>query len=151
MVQTFLLETGSSQLVKDFTRSEIAAGGVVSRSCIDHCYCNATGKVSTPEVIAVGTSDHLGVAVTKYTRAPVMKPKVTIKRSYKHFRIEDFLREVADSDINERVSACENIEEAAHEFENAFKYILDRHAPIKLFQMRKNYSPYISERTKQII
>ena len=37
VVQTFLLETGSSQLVKNFTRSEIVSGGTLSRSCIDHC------------------------------------------------------------------------------------------------------------------
>ena len=46
MVQTFLLETETSQLVKQFTRSEFVKGGKVSRSCIDHCYSNAPGKVS---------------------------------------------------------------------------------------------------------
>ena len=79
MVQTFLLETETSQLVKQFTRSELARGGVVSRSIIDHCYTNAPGKVSHPEVVAVGSSDHLGLVVTKFTRAPKIKPKVIIK------------------------------------------------------------------------
>ena len=73
VVQTFLLETGSSQLVRGFTRSEIFRGGAVSRSCIDHCYSNVSVKVSTPEVTAVGTSDHLGIFITKYTRAPILK------------------------------------------------------------------------------
>lgn len=44
---------------KDLT--EIGPGGMVSRSCIDHCYTNVPEKVSTPEVISVGTSDHLGL------------------------------------------------------------------------------------------
>ena len=151
LVQTFLLETGSCQLVKGFTRSEIAAGGDVSRSLIDHCYSNAPGKVSTPEVIAVGTSDHLGVSVTKYTRAPIKKPKVILKRSYRNFEVEDFLRDVADSDINNTVTACKNVDEAAFQFESTFKCILDKHAPIKLFQMRKNYSSCLSESTKRLL
>ena len=87
LVQTFLLETETTQLVQDFTRSEFTQGGAVSRSCLDHIYSNAPGKVSTPEVIAVGNSDHLGIVLTKYTKAPKIKPKVVLKRSYKHFKI----------------------------------------------------------------
>ena len=30
-------------------------------------------------------------------------------------------------------------------------WILDRHAPIRIFQMRKNYSPYLSEETEHLI
>ena len=29
--------------------------------------------------------------------------------------------------------------------------ILDRHAPVKIFQVRKNYTPYLSEETKQLM
>ena len=135
VVQTFLFETGSSQLVRGFTRSEIVRGGAVSRSLIDHCYSNASGKVSTPEVTAVGTSDHLGIFITKYTRAPILKPKVTLKRSYKDFNAEDFWKEVVDSDVNKDEMAID-IEGAALEFENKFNDILDKHAPIKVFQGR---------------
>ena len=151
MVQTFLLETNSSQLVKNFTRSEIVRGGVVSRSCIDHCYSNCHGKVSKPEVTGVGTSDHLGVVVTKYTRAPIMKPKVTLKRSYKVFKVEEFLKDIENSDINYAVTAKNDIEEAAFVFEKEFRFILDQHAPIKLFQMRNNYCHFLSDSTKKLI
>ena len=33
-------------------------------------------------------------------------------------------------------------------FEAKFRFILDKHAPVKTYQMRKNYSPYISVGTK---
>ena len=36
MVQSFMLDSSSYQLVKEFTRSEFVQGGVLSRSCIDH-------------------------------------------------------------------------------------------------------------------
>ena len=151
IVQTFLLETDSSQLVKNFTRSELVQGGLVSRSCIDHVYSNSPGKVSTPEVVSVGNSDHLGVVVTKFTRAPIIKPKVVLKRSYKDFKAEEFLKDIIDSDINNSVTNKNYIEEAAAEFENTFKYILDIHAPIKVFQIRKNYSVYLSDSTKRLM
>ena len=151
MVQTFLLETETSQLVKQFTRSEFVKGGKMSRSCIDHCYSNAPGKVSPPEVVAVGSSDHLGVVVTKYTRAPKIKPKVIMKRSYKNFKVEDFLNDINSSNINEEVTTINDLEDAALKFEQAFKGILDIHASVKIFQMRSNYSPFLSENTKTLI
>ena len=66
-VQSFLLDSASSQVVKDFTRSEIVQGGQLSRSCIDHCYTNVPEKLSVPEVVAVDDSDHLSVVVTKFS------------------------------------------------------------------------------------
>ena len=137
VVQMFLLETESTQLVKNFTRSEFVQGGVLSRSLIDHCYSNAADKVSTPEVIAVGNSDHLGVVLTKYTRAPKPKPKVVMKRSYKHFKTEDFLNDINSCDINADVTCENSLEHAATKFEVSFRAVLDRHAPIRVFQMRK--------------
>ena len=83
MVQSFLLDESCSQLVKNYTRSEIVQGGALSRSSIDHCYTNVPEKLSTPEVTAVGNSDHLGIAVTKYTRAELLNPRTVTKRSCK--------------------------------------------------------------------
>ena len=51
------------------------------------------------------------------------------------------MKEVDDSGVNKDVMAIDNVEEAALEFENKFKDILDKHASIKIFHTRKNYSP----------
>ena len=102
-------------------------------------------------MIAVGNSDHLGVVVTKFTRTPKIKPKVVMKRSFKEFKPEDFLKEINHSNFNQDVTAAENIEEAAFIFENNFRKILDKFAPIKVFQMRKNYTPFLSDKTKEMI
>ena len=151
IVQSFLIDTASNQTVKEYTRSEIVRGGEISRSCIDHCYSDAPDRTSNPEVVAVGDSDHLGVVVTKYTRSPPLKPKTIMKRNYKNFNVESFLQDVKNSNINDAVTAHNNIEDAAEEFENCFKSILDKHAPVKVFQMRKHYSPYLSEKTKELL
>ena len=94
--------------------------------------------MSDPSVEAVGDSDHLGVVVTKYSRAEPLKPKTIRKRSYKNFIIEEFLVDIANSNIDRDVTSCDNIEDAAKVFEESSKFILDKHAPIKTFQMRKH-------------
>ena len=107
--------------------------------------------MSTPEVVAVGDSDHLGIVVTKFSRAEPLKPKTVTKRSYKNFNIESFLTNILNSNINNDVTACGNVEEAAKVFEESFKVILDKHAPIKTFQMRNHYSPHVSSKTKALM
>ena len=47
--------------------------------------------------------------------------------------------------------AHDSIEGAAKEFEGLFSDILEKHAPIKTFQMRKNYLPQISSETKLLM
>ena len=151
IVQEFMMESACSQLVTENTRSEIVQGNMVSKTCIDHCYTNAPEKISKPEVISVGTSDHLGVVVTKYSKLEKSKPQTVKKRSYKDFKVENFLTEVFESKINESVTACDDLDAAAEVFEEMFREILDNHAPIKVFQMRKNYTPYLSEETKMLM
>ena len=148
MVQNFLLETGSSQKVKNFTRSEFGRGGELYRSLIDHCYTNVPEKVSDPEVISVENSDHLGLVVTKLAKTPVLRPRTVKKRNYKFFNVEHFLTDILKSDINQTVTACDELEVAAEMFETKFKVILDNHAPVKTYQMRTNYSPFLSVGTK---
>ena len=104
MVHGYLLDTNSSQVVNQYTRSEIVRGGQVSQSCIDHCYTNSERKLSDPEVLSIGDSDHLGVIVTKYSREQLDRPKTVKKRSYKNVNVENFLEDVLNSDINKNVT-----------------------------------------------
>ena len=62
--------------------------------------------------------------------------------------MEKFLIDINNSQLNEKITACEEFEEAAEIFEAVFRTILDKHAPVKKFQVRKNYLPFISEDTK---
>ena len=56
-----------------------------------------------------------------------------------------------NNNLNEEVVKCEDIEAAATKFENEFKTILNSHATVKKFQMRKNYTPFLSEESKLLI
>ena len=53
--------------------------------------------------------------------------------------------------MDAEITSCKDLSHAADLFEKKFKEILDIHAPIKVFQMRKNYSPFLSEETKLLI
>ena len=150
IIQDFLLEESFFQLVKQFTRSENVRGGI-SRSCLDHIYTNTPGKCDTPKVESAGNSDHLAVLITKYSKELKIKPQTIRKRSYKHFDIKNFLKDVNESRINAEITAIRDIDEAALKFEELFGSILDKHAPVKVFQIRKHYVPYLSEETKLLM
>ena len=62
-----------------------------------------------------------------------------------------FLEHVQASKINEAVTACNDVNEAAEIFQELFSCILDFHAPRKIFQTRKNYVPYLSDETKLLM
>ena len=136
MVQDFLLEEASQQLVTAVTRSELVAG-VVQTSCIDHCYSDVKEKITGPYVEALGDSDHLAVRVIKYCRTPVLRPQAMKKRSYKNFSVEGFLKEILYSNINTSVTTHHTIYGAAEAFMNEFSAMLNHYAPVKTFSLEK--------------
>ena len=108
-------------------------------------------KRKTVQVIGVGNSDHLGIVVRKFSKFPVSKPQSVRKRNYKDFNKEKFLTDINTSDLNSIVTGAEMIESAADAFKNILRSILNHHAPMKTFHMRRNYNPHISEDTKDLI
>ena len=151
LVIDFNLEESVSQLVSENTRTELR-GGRVEKSCIDHVSTNCPLKCTKVSVIEdeLGSSDHLGVAVQKFTKELQNKPQTTKKRSFKNFNQDNFIMEVRNTDFSS-VTNEHNLEEAAKEFSTIFKNIQDNHAPIKIFQNRKNYAPWLSDTTKELI
>ena len=76
------------------------------------------------------------------------------KRNYKNFNAVDFLKDVnkhvSDGSFN-KVLFNQNINEASAIFSGLFGSILNRHAPLKVFQVRNNYIPWLSDETKRMI
>ena len=56
------------QMVHDYTRTELRAGGI-EKSCIDHISTNCPTKCSPACVIKdeLCSSDHFGITIKKYT------------------------------------------------------------------------------------
>ena len=102
-------------------------------------------------VECAGDSDYLVVLVTKYTKELISKPNTVRKRNYRNFDIERFLTEIFESNINQKILECDNVIEAAEKFQFLFGSILEKHAPLKLYQSRSNYVPFLSEETKMLM
>ena len=151
-IQTFLLRESCSQLVNKYTRVQ-SVSGVLQRACLDHVTTNVPEKCNVPEVFTSGSSDHMPVMVTKFSREPKTQPKTIKKRNCKNFDIQNFLNEVKEHVENgsfDRVTYNNNIDEASALFSGIFGSILNKHAPLEVFQVRNNYVPWISEETKQM-
>ena len=102
------------------------------------------------EVVAGGSSDHLAIITTKLSRETISRPPQVKKRSYKYFSKENFLLEIRNTDFKEILSIYDS-DEAANMFGKIFGQILDNHAPVKIFQTRYNYAPWLSDKTKNDI
>ena len=90
----------------------------------------------------LGSSDHLAVSIQKYSKELNNKPKTIRKRSYKYFNKEDFIREIQYTDFSS-VTNEYDINTAAEAFSTIFNNVFNNHAPIKIFQNRKNYAPWL--------
>ena len=126
----------------------------VQRSCIDHVITNAVSKCTVPEVTSGGSSDHMAVLVTKKSREIRSQPRFIKKRNYKNFNCVDFLQELRNYITEggfEKVLESDNADEAAAIFSGMFGTLLNKYAPLKKYQVRNNYSPWLSKETKAMI
>ena len=125
-----------SQLIDQCTRTELR-GNNVQKSCLDHITTNVPTKCINTAVVVGGDSNHLAVTTTKLARNVAVRPAVIKKKSYKYFVRNDFLREVKYTDFSEVLNE-EDVDRAAELFSKVFGSVLDNHAPVKVFQTRKN-------------
>ena len=150
MIQEQLLEHSSYQIVEGFTRSELG-NNIVNQSTIDHIYTNAPNKCAKPVLEAAGNSDHLAIIVTKFSKELRTSPQTVLKRSYKNFNPVVFLQDLLESEINSKVVESDNIDVAAEIFRDIFSRVLNNHAPVRTFQTRKNYVPFLSDEMKRLL
>ena len=152
-LKDFLLEESCSQIIDDYTRIR-NVNGVIQRSCLDHITINCVNKISTPRIIGMGRSDHLGIMVTKSSREIRSNPRSIKKRIYKHFDEEAFRSEILQAKADGQFQAifeAENEKTAYEIFENVFTLILDKHAPLKVLHNRNNYVPYLDKELKDLM
>ena len=152
-VLNFLLNESCFQLVKKPTRIQSVAG-TLQKSCLDHVSTNIPEKCNIPEVFSEGSSDHFPVMVTKFSREVKTQPKTIKKRNYKNFVIGNFLTDIqehVEKGSFDKVVNSNNVNEASALFSGIFGSILNKHAPLKIFQIRNNYSPWLSVEIKQLM
>ena len=151
LVKDFMLEENCCQVVDGYTRMRMV-NGEIQRSCLDHVSVNCVDKISNLEIHGVGKSDHMGILVTKYCREVRCCTKTTRKRIYKNFDSNKFIEDIRAAKSSGKfdvIHATEDIEVAGDAFTKTFCEVLDRHAPLKVIQNRKNYVPYLSKELKE--
>ena len=151
LVQNACNANNFTQLVLEPTRCMYnSVTDTTEISCIDHVYCNAKHRCSTPVVTVSGASDHDIISYIRYSKAPPCPARTIRKRSYKDFIEEDFVTDMAVVDWTDVYSATD-VDSAADIFTRKFTNVLNRHAPWVIFQQRKYFCPWLTETTKELM
>ena len=138
-----ILPLGAVQCVTSATRvspNHEASG-------LDHYYTTNPQKLSSVATITNGSSDHKIICATRFSKAIVAHERVTKKRSYKYFNPEAFKLAVRKISWWE-IYSSNDVNEAVQKLSDNLTKILDTMAPIKIFQNRTKYAPWLSASTK---
>ena len=144
-IKDFLLEEDCSQIIQDYTRIR-KVGDQVQRSSLDHVTVNCPGKIIEKKIVAVGSSDHMGIILKKLSREIRSNPRSIKKRIYKNFDKKKFREDILNAKragLFEPIMQAVSEEEANDIFTNVYTSILDRHAPLKVILNRNNYAPHL--------
>ena len=146
-----IIPEGVTQCVESATRwpQGTQAGIPVT---IDHHWTTAPEKLSEVTVLPMGSSDHALLSAVRFSRCAKNTPQYVTKRSYKYFDAHKFLEEIKSVQWWNVYNTC-NVDEAVSTFTKLVCDILDRDdmAPIKTFQQRRQYAPWLSKETKTVM
>ena len=151
MVENVCNSFNLTQLVKEPTRKQFnSVDATKHQSCIDHIYTNVKHRCSNPEIISFGASDHDLISYIRYSKEPPSQAKTVRKRSYKSFDAEKYIADLNQTDFTE-VLICHDIDKAVAILTEKIKQVLDRHAPWVIFQQRKNFAPWLTGSTLEMM
>ena len=109
-----------------------------------------TDNSSMPTVTPFGASDHDIISYTRYSKEPPAPARTIRKRSYREFIPEDFVTDLAVVNWSD-VYSCNDVDQAVDIFTRKFRQVLNNHAPWIIFQQRKNFCPWITDETKELM
>ena len=115
-----------------------------SESLIDLIFTSKMlGKLPTG-VQSVSLSDHSLVYVTLKENTPKSRPRITVARSFRNFKAEQFL---SDLNLVEWYTLKEesNVEEVWGKFKKSFLNVCNKHAPYVSIRKKTNPAPWITE------
>ena len=119
-------------------------------SGLDHYFTTNPRKLSDVQAITNGASDHKIIFATRFSRCIARKQRIVKKRSYKSFDAARFLTDLSKISWW-RIYSCDDVNEAVKMLSDDLTKLLDEHAPIKVFQVRSKYVPWISLSTKELM
>lgn len=137
-----------SQMVNEITRSARNKYGQKTESTIDLIFCNVPGKCSNAKSVLLSWTDHNIVSITKHTKVPKRPPRITIRRSFKHFNLDNFQRDLAAIpwDI---VYLEDDVDCAVNCFTKLFTDVVQCHAPIRKSTVKAIAAPWIDQQLRE--
>ena len=119
---------------------------------VDHFYTTSPDKLKI-QVKELGYSDHNMISGERMARGGDDMPKYTQKRTYKNLDNEDYLKELEKKEWLGIYLEEEDVDKAVKIFTDNITSILDRKdmAPVRSIQNRRNYCPWISDDTKDLM
>ena len=120
-----------TSLVEDYTRIR-QVNDTIQRSSLDQVITNCSSKMTRPEVLAIGKSDHLGVFVTRFSKEVRSSPRTIKKRIYKNFNKEKFREDILKAKKDgkfDKFHETDNIDEAIDHFTSVYNSILEENVP----------------------
>ena len=140
---TRIIPLGVTQMVTCATRLQRGQ----PKTGLDHLYTNKVENLFSIQTFLKGTSDHKLIKVIRFSKSFKQLPRYVKKRAFKDFDEQAFRLEIKNCGLEE-VLLCSEVDKAAELLTNKLTEILDQMAPIKKFQTRKNYAPWMSKDTK---
>ena len=119
-------------------------------SLLDVCYTNDPERLFSVKVVPRGSSEQRMIVAMRSTKTSQIKNRYIKKRSYTNFDENIFLSELKKCkwwDIYE----TNEVDVAVDLFTEKISIILDQMAPIKIFQTKVNFVPWLSKTTKEKI
>ena len=101
-------------------------------------------------MIPFGGSDNDAISYVRYSKPPTSPARTVRKRSYKNFDQAVFFSELSKVDWNV-VYQCTSVDLCVEVLTRKFVEVLNIHAPWVVFQQRKNYAPWITKETIQLM
>ena len=138
------------QIVDKPTRVCLSNMGSVTATCIDHVFTNVSHFCSKPLSIPVGFSDHNLIAYVRKTKVPKSGPRVTLRRSMKHFNEDAFVNGVGNI-CWESVLGKQDPNDALDEFNRLFLQVLERHAPLRKYNVSSKQSSWLDSELKNLM
>ena len=119
-------------------------------SGLDHYFTTNPRKLSDVQAINIGSCDHKLIFATRFSKNITRNPRIIKKRSFKNFDAQEFL--IAIRKISWwKIYSCEDVNLAVKMLSEEITKILDVMAPIKVIQVRTNYAPWLSPKTKELM
>ena len=119
-------------------------------SGLDHFWTSNPNKLSNVHTYFHGSSDHKIIIGTRYTKRIIRSQRYIKKRSFKNFDPSAFIQAVKTTSWWELYS-CDNPEDATEILSRKLNLILDEMAPIRKYQVRPKYAPWLTNCTKELM